>query len=95
MIISPKDIALQVRKWEKQILLSLLTGDDFFPKAIRFSKIKTADIQKHYDKIHDGLLLLKTQSKNEIGKGYWIHWVERNNQQIGRNSCKNEFDGVV
>lgn len=91
MIISPKEIQQQVRKWEKKLLLSHVTGESFFPKAIKFPKVKAKATQKHFEALHLGLLALKEQSKNVIGQGYFVNWVERNDQKIGRNSFPDQI----
>lgn len=65
--------------------MSHLNDESFFPKEVKFPKIKANSTQRYFSEIHNGLLLLKKNSKNELGKGYQVHWVERNDRKIGSN----------
>lgn len=91
MMISPSDIKIQVQKWEKSLFLSQLEGNSFFPKALRFKKIKSSDTQKHFEQLHESLITLKANSKEAIGKGYSITWETRNDRKIGKNSFPSQL----
>ncbi len=83
--ISPADIKKQAGRWYPDFLAATLRGEDFFPRDIRFPKVKPAALAKHFGEVHASLLQLRAKSKETVGKGYTVGWEEVNNRTIGRN----------
>jgi len=85
-MISSREIKRQALKWWKEILQSVLDGVECFPKEItRISKIKPGTAVREFEKIHDELNALRSDSKEKIGFGYTVMWEEIANRKIGQN----------
>lgn len=84
-MISPETIKQQASRWYPDFLRAELSGTPFFPRNIRFAKVKPAQITTRFEEIHQGLVRLKANSKAERGSGYSVVWEEINNRTIGKN----------
>ena len=84
-MISPEDIQQQVARWYPDFLRAELSGDNFFPKAVRFARVKPRQVTADFEKIHRQLVELRLKSKEERGKGYSVEWEEVNTRTIGKN----------
>ena len=84
-MISPGDIRKQAARWYPDFLRAELSGDDFFPKEVRFANVKPARIATHFEEIHRSLIQLRLKSQEELGHGYSVEWEAVNNRTIGKN----------
>lgn len=88
-LISPTEIRLKAQKWFEAFLsASVDKADDnesFFPKEIRFAKVKTKWVKQHFEILHQQLMTLRNGSKAVTGKGYSVLWQEIANRAIGKN----------
>jgi hypothetical protein len=83
--ISPEEIKKQAGRWYPDFLAATLRAEDFFPRDIRFPKMKSSALAKHFGEVHASLVQLRTKSKEAVGQGYTVEWEEVNNRTIGRN----------
>ncbi len=84
-MISPKDIEKQAARWYTNFLRAEIRNEDFFPKEVRFAKVRPAQITARFEELHRGLLRLRQHSKEETGAGYLVVWEEVNSHSIGKN----------
>jgi hypothetical protein len=84
MTITPEAINDQARKQYKNFLTSVITRAAFFPLEVRFGKIQAKDTLRNFAQIQQALACLQQHSKEKIGYGYAIDFIERNDQKIGR-----------
>ena len=80
-----QDIRRQAVRWYPDFLRAELSGAAFFPKPVRYAKLKPARIATRFDAIHQSLVELRQHSKEAQGHGYTVEWEEVNNRTIGRN----------
>lgn len=85
-MIGPDEIKKESLRWYKDILISSIRDQSYFPKEVRFGKIKAENTLKDYVKIQKELNLLKNGSKEKIGYGYSIDYKRRKDQKIGEQS---------
>ena len=83
--ISPEEIKKQVGRWYPEFLAATLQGTDFFPRDIRYPKVKPATLAQHFGDIHQSLIRLRAKSQEGLGAGYTVVWAEVNSRTIGRN----------
>ncbi len=83
-MITPDEIRTQAEKAYGAFLIASLKGDPYFPKEIRFGKIRPGDTLEEYSHITESIKRLKGHSKETLGYGYTIQHVEVNNRKIGR-----------
>ena len=91
MIITPAEIKEKVSKWFYPFLSASVDGDFFFPKEVRFAKVKSSWARDRFNELHVGLRNLRQGSKEVQGAGYTVVWQEVANRSVG----KNEFPGRI
>jgi hypothetical protein len=82
-MIQPGDIKKEALRWYFDFLVSSMEEIPFFPKEVRFGKIKPSETLQNFSKINKDIEKLQDQSKNKIGYGYQIEFVKRKDHKIG------------
>lgn len=82
-MITPEEIKKQAERWYKEFLISSLKKVPFFPREVRFGKIKASETLADFSRIGKGIQDLKLKSKKHLGYGYEIEFVTRKDQRIG------------
>lgn len=82
-MIQPEKIKQDALRWYMEFLGSTIEGKPFFPKEIRFGKIKPSSTLKEFSTIRKELEILRQCSKDKLGYGYQIEFVKVNDRKIG------------
>lgn len=90
-MITPEEIRTQAERWYKEFLFSSISGDVFFPKDIRFGKVKPSETVEDFSRIDKELQSLRHKSKEHLGYGYRTEFVRRNDQKIGPQQFPNRI----
>ena len=85
MLISPSEIAQQAKKWFFPFLSATVDGMEFFPKDIRFGKVKPVWARDRFQELHESLQNLRQGSKAHKGYGYTVVWQKVANRTAGEN----------
>ncbi|MEM9338530.1 MAG: Wadjet anti-phage system protein JetD domain-containing protein [Bacteroidota bacterium] len=85
MLITPLEIREKARKWLHPFLASIVADVSFFPKEIRFAKVKPTWTRDHFQELHESLRNLRQRSKEVTGSGYTVVWQEVANRSVGKN----------
>lgn len=96
-MINPDKIREDALRWYNDVLIASIQEKPFFPKDVRFGKIKPSDTLKDFRKIQREIDGLKRNSKEQIGYGYCIEFVRRRDHKIGEQSFPSRifFDSVT
>lgn len=63
-----------------------LRQEDYFPKALRrIGKVKPTERLREFERIRQQQDELIAGSKQQLGHGYTLHWVERSYRNVGNN----------
>ncbi len=90
-MITPEEIRTQAERCYKEFLISSINGEVFFPKDIRFGKVKPSETVEEFSRIDKELQSLRRKSKENIGYGYRTEFVRRNDQKIGPQQFPNRI----
>lgn len=90
-MITPLDIKKQAERWYKEFLTAEVAGKDLFPRDIRFGKVKASETLEDFQKIREWIKDLRACSKEKVGYGYLIGFVERKDQRIGKQQFPNRI----
>ena len=82
-MISPEEIRKQAERWYKDFLVCSVNRVSFFPKEIRFGKIKASETLIQYQRIKDEIARLVKESCDKVGYGYSIEFVTRRDRNTG------------
>lgn len=82
-MIPPEEIKKQAERWYKEFLISSLKKAPFFPREVRFGKIKASETLTDFSRIGKEIQDLKLKSKKSLGYGYDIEFITRKDQRIG------------
>lgn len=82
-MIQPDGIKKDALRWYNDFLISSIQNVSFFPKDVRFGKIKPSVTLKDFSKIQKEIENLRQESKDSIGYGYRVDFVKRRDQKIG------------
>lgn len=85
-MISVDEIKAQALKSYTSFLSAAVTGDPFFPKEIRFRRIRPSEALQNYHKLREGLRLLRKSSKEHLGYGYTVDYTEITNRNVGKQN---------
>ncbi|MEM7107999.1 MAG: Wadjet anti-phage system protein JetD domain-containing protein [Bacteroidota bacterium] len=85
MLITPGEIREKTQKWLYPFLSATVENAPFFPKEIRFAKVKSAWTKRHFQQLHKSLHDLRKGSKEVKGSGYTVVWQEIANRSVGKN----------
>jgi len=83
-LITADEIRKQAEKAYEAFLIAHLKGDLYFPKEIRFRKIRPGETLEKYPHITEYIKRLNEHSKEAAGYGYTIQYSEVNNRKIGK-----------
>ncbi len=90
-MISPDKIREEALRWYSDVLTASVQQEPFFPKDIRFGKIKPSDTLKDFRKIQHEIDGLKQNSKDQIGYGYCIEFIRRRDIRLANNHFQVEY----
>ena len=80
-MITPQEIKKQCLNWWRELLLSVMAGEEFFPRAItRIGKITAKDILL---KLTEHKAAIAELQKGAVTYGYSIEMSEKNFDKIG------------
>lgn len=82
-MIKPEEIRTQAERWYRDFLTATVTGASFFPKDVRFGKIKASETLADYRRIKDELAELVKGSRECLGYGYSVEFVIRKDRKTG------------
>lgn len=82
-MIQPDGIKKEAIRWYNDFLASSIQNTTFFPKDVRFGKIKPSTTLKDFQKIHREIEILRQNSKEINGHSYRIEFIKRKDQKIG------------
>lgn len=90
-MITPEDIKTKVESWYKEFLIATIRSESFFPKDVRFGKIKHSDILENLSRIDLDIQNLRRESKEYKGHGYTIEFIRRNDRSISYQHFPNRI----
>jgi hypothetical protein len=90
-MITALEIKKQAERWYGEFLAASVSGGNFFPRDIRFGKIRASGTLEDFQKIREWLEDLKACSKEKSGYGYTIEFLERKDKRIGRQRFPNRI----
>jgi hypothetical protein len=82
-MINPNELRKQTVRWYEDFLSSTVRGEAFFPREVRFGKVKASETLKGFKNIRQAIKELKDHSKESLGYGYVVEYVKRKDQKIG------------
>jgi len=82
-MIQPDGIKKEAFRWYEEFLSKSIDVQPFFPKDIRFGKVKPSETLKNFLTIGKEIENLRRNSKEIIGYGYQIELVKIKNQKVG------------
>ena len=82
-MIQPDRIKQDALRWYPEFLSKSIEEQPFFPKDIRFGKIKPSETLKEFSTIRKEIENLRQNSKENFGHGYKVVFVKIKNQKIG------------
>lgn len=82
-MIQSDGIKKEALRWYNAFLTASINEIPFFPKDIRFGKIKPSNTLKDFSKIQKDIENLRQESKDTIGYGYQVDFIKRKDQKIG------------
>jgi hypothetical protein len=82
-MITPEEIKKQAERWYKDFLIFSLKDEPFFPREVRFGKIKASETLSNFSRISKDIRELRLKSKESVGYGYQIEFVVREDRKIG------------
>ena len=82
-MIQPEGIKKEALRWYNDFIIASIQDVSFFPKDVRFGKIKPADTLKDFSKIQKEIENLRQGSKDAIGYGYRVDFIKIKDQKIG------------
>ncbi len=80
-MITPDDITAKAHRLFPKVIKAWLDGEELFPHVLRSSKTLGDDIVANISAVQ----ALREGSKQHVGYGYTVEWVERRLQSSGRN----------
>ena len=87
----PEEIKKQAERWYRDFLISSIKGEHFFPKDLRFGKVKSLETLENFQKIYKEIQNLRNKSKEQLGYGYLIEFIKRKDQKIGEQLFPNRI----
>jgi hypothetical protein len=82
-MIQPDGIRKEALRWYNNFLIASIQEELFFPKDVRFGKIKPSNTLKDFSKIQKEIENLRQESKDTVGYGYRVDFIKRKDQKIG------------
>lgn len=90
-MMKPEEIKKQAERWYRDFLIVSIKRENFFPKDIRFGKVKSPETLESFSKIHKEIQNLRNKSKELSGYGYQIEFIKRKDQKIGEQLFPNRI----
>ncbi len=90
-MIQPEGIKKEALRWYNDFLIASIQGLSFFPKEVRFGKIKPSETLKNFSKIQKEIENLRQGSKDTIGYGYQVDFIKIKDQKIGEQFFPNRI----
>ncbi len=90
-MMKPEEIKKQAERWYKDFLVASITGETFFPKDIRFGRIRSSQTLEYFSKINQEIQNLRKKSREQSGYGYLIEFIKRKDQKIGEQLFPNRI----
>jgi hypothetical protein len=85
-MISPNDIKKTALRWYDSFLSESIEGIEFFPREVRFGKIRPSEVLHDFIKFHKEIESLRNGSKETLGFGYIIEFEKIKNRNVGEQS---------
>lgn len=82
-MIQPEEIKKQAMRWYRDVLAASAAGKPFFPKDIRFGKVRPSETLSGYSRIREGISELINGSRERLGYGYSLEFVIRKDRKTG------------
>lgn len=82
-MIQPEEIKKQAMRWYRDVLAAAVAGTPFFPKHIRFGKVKASETLAGYRRIREELAELQSGSRDRLGYGYSVEFIIRKDRKTG------------
>lgn len=82
-MITPDEIKKQAERWYKDYLAATVISKPFFPKDVRFGKVKASETLADYRRIKDEITALANGSREHLGYGYVIEFTARRDRKTG------------
>ena len=82
-MIQPDEIKKQAMRWYPDVLAAAVAGSPFFPRDIRFGKVKASETLSGYSRVREGISELISGSRERLGYGYSIEFVVRKDRKTG------------
>lgn len=90
-MIKLEEIKIQTNRWYRDFLVASIKGENFFPKDIRFGKVKSSETLESFSKVNKEIQNLRNKSKEQLGYGYLIEFIKRKDQKIGEQLFPNRI----
>jgi hypothetical protein len=85
-LINTGAIRKQAEKWWPEVLRTALRQEDYFPQALRrIGKVKPTERLREFERIRQQQDELIAGSKQQLGHGYTLYWLERSYRNVGNN----------
>lgn len=85
-MIQPEEVRQVALRWYNEYLTASIQEVPFFPKEVRFGKIKPGDTLREFKKIQNEIDNLRRGSKEIVGYGYNIGYTKKKNQRVGEQN---------
>jgi hypothetical protein len=82
-MIQPEKIKQDALRWYFEFLSKSIDEQPFFPKDIRFGKVKPSETLKEFASIRKEIENLRQNSKDKTGYGYQVVFIKVNDRKIG------------
>jgi hypothetical protein len=82
-MIGPSEIKKQAERWYSDYLVATVAGQPFFPKEVRFGKVKASETLADYSQIKAGIAELIDGSRKRTGFGYELEFIVRRDRKTG------------
>jgi hypothetical protein len=82
-MITPEEIKKQAERWYKDFLIAAIVGAPFFPKDIRFAKVKASETLTGYRRIKTEIAELINGSRDRLRFGYEVEFAVRRDRKTG------------
>ncbi len=90
-MIKPEEIKSQTDLWYRDFLVAYIKRENFFPKDIRFGKVKSSETLESFSKVNKEIQNLRKKSKEQLDYGYLIEFIKRKDQKIGEQLFPNRI----
>ena len=82
-MITPEEIKKQALRWYADFLAACAKGDPFFPKDVRFGKVKASETLSEYRRLKEEIGGLISGSRERLGYGYEVLFATMKDRKTG------------